>query len=127
METYQIASWLRDKAVRSGNHSWERVMMMAAKRLEELTKRIEELERDLLATEAARDALSKQTIILQTEKKEPKLDLTPQVYKNGYQPVGFIGFARACPTCKNIGSENCYECKLERVSGYEPKEDYHES
>lgn len=38
METYQIISWLRDKAVRSGNHSWERMMMMAAKRLEELDK-----------------------------------------------------------------------------------------
>lgn len=38
METQQIISWLRDKAVRSGNHSWERMMMMAAKRLEELDK-----------------------------------------------------------------------------------------
>lgn len=36
METQQIINWLRDKAVRSGNHSWERMMMMAAKRLEEL-------------------------------------------------------------------------------------------
>ena len=38
METNQIISWLRDKAVRSGIHSWERMMMMAAKRLEELDK-----------------------------------------------------------------------------------------
>ena len=38
METYQIVSWLRDKAVRSGNHSWERMMMMAAKRLEDLDR-----------------------------------------------------------------------------------------
>ena len=38
METHQIVSWLRDKAVRSGNHSWERMMEMAAKRLEELDK-----------------------------------------------------------------------------------------
>lgn len=36
METKQIINWLRDKAVRSGNHSWERMMFMAAKRLEEL-------------------------------------------------------------------------------------------
>ena len=41
METYQIVNWLRDKAVRSGNHSWERMMMMAAKRLEELDKQQE--------------------------------------------------------------------------------------
>lgn len=116
METYQIVSWLRDKAVRSGNHSWERMMMLAAKRLEEL-------ERDLNAAEAVRDALSKQTIILQTGGKEPNPDLTPQLFPKGHQPFGFIGFARACPTCKNIGSEHCYECKLERVSGYEPKED----
>lgn len=38
METKQIINWLRDKAIRSGNHSWERMMFMAAKRLEELDK-----------------------------------------------------------------------------------------
>ena len=38
METYQIVSWLRDKAVRADNHSWQRMMMMAAKRLEELDR-----------------------------------------------------------------------------------------
>lgn len=38
METYQIISWLRDKAVRADHPSWERMMMMAAKRLEELDK-----------------------------------------------------------------------------------------
>lgn len=41
METYQIVSWLRDKAVRADNHSWERMMMLAAKRLEELEKQLE--------------------------------------------------------------------------------------
>lgn len=38
METKQIIEWLRDKAVRSDHPSWERMMMMAAKRLEELDK-----------------------------------------------------------------------------------------
>lgn len=36
METKQIINWLRDKAVRADSHSWQRMMFMAAKRLEEL-------------------------------------------------------------------------------------------
>ena len=115
METYQIVSWLRDKAVRSENHSWERMMMMAASRLEQQEKLLE-------MARAERDVVTKRMIELETERAKNKPDLTPQVYQKGYQPYGFLGFARACPTCKNIGSEHCRRCKMECESGYEPKE-----
>ena len=38
METQQIIDWLRDKAVRADNHSWQRMMSMAADRLAELDR-----------------------------------------------------------------------------------------
>ena len=38
METKQIINWLRDKADRGPNHSWTRMLNMAADRLEELDK-----------------------------------------------------------------------------------------
>lgn len=38
METKQIISWLRDKAVRADNPSWTRMMNMAADRLDELDR-----------------------------------------------------------------------------------------
>ena len=119
METYQIVSWLRDKAVRSGNHSWERMMMMAAQRLEQQEKLLE-------MVRAERDVVTKRMIELEQKNETTVLHLTPQVYPKGYQPYGFLGFARACPTCKNIGSEHCRECKMERNSGYEPKEEANE-
>ena len=119
METYQIVSWLRDKAVRADNHSWQRMMMMAAQRLEQQEKLLE-------MARAERDVVTKRMIELETQKESAVLHLKPEVFPKGYQPFGFIGFARACPTCKNIGSEYCHECKLERVSGYEPKEEENE-
>ena len=61
METYQIVSWLRDKAVRSGNHSWERMMMMAAQRLEQQEKLLEQVR-------AERDVVTKRMIELETER-----------------------------------------------------------
>lgn len=61
METYQIISWLRDKAVRADHPSWERMMMMAAKRLEELVKQLKILT-------AERDALYKRVIELEGDK-----------------------------------------------------------
>lgn len=38
METYQIISWLRDKADRADHPSWTRMMHMAADRLQELDR-----------------------------------------------------------------------------------------
>ena len=43
-------------------------------------------------------------------------------YEKGYQPMGFEGFIKACPNCKNIGSNLCRKCKMEVESGYDPAE-----
>lgn len=44
------------------------------------------------------------------------------VYRKGFQPHGFDGFSKACPTCLNQGSKHCFKCKMEMgESGYEPK------
>lgn len=40
METKQIINWLRDKADRGPNHSWTRMLNMAADRLDELEQRL---------------------------------------------------------------------------------------
>ena len=40
--------------------------------------------------------------------------------KIGYQPMGVEGFAKACPTCFNQGSDLCFKCKMEVESGYVP-------
>ena len=37
-------------------------------------------------------------------------------------PMGAVTFAIACIHCKNIRSGKCYDCKCEKVSGFELKE-----
>ena len=61
METKQIVNWLRDKAVRADNHSWQRMMMMAAPRLEQQEKLLE-------MARAERDIVTKRMIELETER-----------------------------------------------------------
>ena len=44
MQTAQIVSWLRDKAARHGEHSYQRMLTVAADQLCMLQKRVDELE-----------------------------------------------------------------------------------
>ena len=38
-------------------------------------------------------------------------------------PMGAVTFAIACSHCKNIGSDKCHDCKCEKKSGFEPREE----
>lgn len=45
--------------------------------------------------------------------------------KKGWQPVSVEGFSKACPICKNDGSDLCFECKMEiGKSGFEIKDGF---
>ena len=119
METKQIINGLLDKADRVADQSAGRIMKQAAEKLVQLEAMLEQARTE-------RVVVTKRMLELEIKAGEPKLDLTPNTYEKGYQPMGFIGFAKACPTCKNIGSDHCRRCKMECESGYEPKDVDHE-
>lgn len=59
--------------------------------------------------------------------KLPKVEARP--VNNGIiriannQPVGFLGFAYACPKCRNDGTDLCRKCQMEVEGSFYPKEE----
>jgi hypothetical protein len=59
--------------------------------------------------------------------KLPKVEAVPVSNRNitiaNHQPIGLMGFAYACPRCRNIGTDLCEKCKMEVEGGFYPKEE----
>lgn len=57
--------------------------------------------------------------------KLPKVEAVPVSNRNitiaNHQPIGLMGFAYACPRCRNIGTDLCEKCKMEVEGGFYPK------
>lgn len=55
-------------------------------------------------------------VCIQCERKEKTMIRRERLY-----PMGEYTFAIACVHCKNVGSDICRLCKMEKVSGFELK------
>ena len=52
-----------------------------------------------------------------------KSSMTRYIHVPYLYPMGSLTFAIACSHCKNAGSNKCHDCKCEKQSGFELKED----
>ena len=55
--------------------------------------------------------------------KPKHTELTRYIHVPYFYPMGSNTFAVACSHCKNVGSKKCTDCKDEKKSGFELKQE----